>query len=146
MDSLTQASLGGAIGKAFFDDSKKGVITGAIIATLPDLDVIFYLFYDKFEMLSIHRGLSHSILFSVLFSVVLAFILKHTKLFSEISSGKLFSFVWLVYFTHILLDTFTTYGTQLLLPFSDERFGLDSINVVDPIYTCLLYTSPSPRD
>ncbi len=33
------------------------------------------------------------------------------------------------------MDTFTAYGTQLWLPFSNQRVGLDSINVVDPVYT-----------
>ena len=35
----------------------------------------------------------------------------------------------------MLLDAFTTYGTQLLLPFSNRRVSFDSINIVDPIYT-----------
>lgn len=38
-------------------------------------------------------------------------------------------------FTHVLLDAFTTYGTQLLLPFSDWRVSFDSINIIDPVYT-----------
>jgi inner membrane protein len=38
-------------------------------------------------------------------------------------------------FTHIILDTFTAYGTQLFMPFSDFRAGFDSINIVDPVYT-----------
>ena len=44
--------------------------------------------------------------------------------------------------THILLDCFTTYGTQVFAPFSDVR-AAGTISVVDPIYTlpfliCLL--------
>ena len=135
MDSLTQAALGASIGKAFYKDSNKGAIAGAAIATLPDLDVILYLFYDKIDMLSIHRGLSHSIAFSVLISLLLVFILKKSRWFEDSNYVRLLSFIWVVYFTHILLDTFTTYGTQLLLPFSNYRFGFDSINVVDPVYT-----------
>lgn len=45
---------------------------------------------------------------------------------------------WLMFwsvFTHPLLDCFTTYGTQLLLPFSDYRVAFNSISVADPIYT-----------
>ncbi len=37
--------------------------------------------------------------------------------------------------THPLLDCFTTYGTQLFLPFSDYRVAFNSISVADPIYT-----------
>jgi inner membrane protein len=37
--------------------------------------------------------------------------------------------------THILLDCFTTYGTQCLLPFSNYRVSWNTISVVDPLYT-----------
>jgi inner membrane protein len=39
------------------------------------------------------------------------------------------------YATHALLDACTTYGTQLLWPFSDYRFAWNSVSVVDPLFT-----------
>jgi inner membrane protein len=45
---------------------------------------------------------------------------------------------WLVFwaiFTHPLLDSCTTYGTQLFQPFWDYRVALNNISVADPIYT-----------
>jgi inner membrane protein len=73
MDSITQGVLGAAIGEAILGKKigSKGAIIGAIVATIPDLDVILYLFYSKFEMLSIHRGFSHSIVFSILGTLAL---------------------------------------------------------------------------
>ncbi len=137
MDSITQGVLGAAIGEAILGKKIgiKGAIIGAIIATIPDLDVILYLFYDKLDMLSIHRGLSHSIAFSVLGAFLIAFVLSKIKWTQNIQFGRLLLFAWLCLFTHILLDTFTAYGTQLFLPFSNRRVGFDSINVVDPVYT-----------
>lgn len=137
MDSLTQAALGAAIGEAVLGEKigRKSAILGAIIATIPDLDVFLYLFYDKFEMLSIHRGFSHSILFSLLGAFLIAYILQRIKWTRKVSYFRLWIFSWLALFTHILLDTFTAYGTQLFLPFSNERIGFDSVNVVDPVYT-----------
>lgn len=137
MDSITQAVLGAAIGEATLGKKigNKAAIAGAIIATIPDLDVLLHLFYDKFEMLSIHRGYSHSIVFSIIGALLLAFVLSKIKWFTQISFKRCFLFVWLCFFTHILLDAFTAYVTQLLLPFSDRRVGFDSINVVDPVYT-----------
>jgi inner membrane protein len=38
-------------------------------------------------------------------------------------------------FTHILLDSFTTYGTQLFYPFSKYPVAFNSIFVIDPLYT-----------
>lgn len=137
MDSVTQAALGAAIGEAVLGKKigSKGAILGAAIATIPDLDIAFYLFYDKFEMLSIHRGFSHSILFSLLGAFLIAYILQKIKWTSTINYWRLWIFTWLALFTHMLLDAFTAYGTQLFLPFSNERVGFDSINVVDPVYT-----------
>lgn len=52
---------------------------------------------------------------------------------------------WAV-FTHPLLDSCTTYGTQLFQPFSDYRVAFNNIAVADPAYTapfliCLLAAS-----
>jgi inner membrane protein len=137
MDSITQATLGAAIGEAFLGKKigNKGAVLGATVATIPDLDVVFYLFYDKLEMLSIHRGYSHSILLSVLGAFLIAYLLKKAKWTEKLSYQRLWLFSWLALFTHSLLDTFTAYGTQLFLPFSDARLGFDSVNVIDPVYT-----------
>jgi inner membrane protein len=37
--------------------------------------------------------------------------------------------------THPLLDTFTSYGTQLLAPFDTTRFAWDGVGIIDFIYT-----------
>lgn len=50
-----------------------------------------------------------------------------------------FRIVWLVFFvsmsTHLFLDTCTVYGTGLLEPFSNHRFALSNISVVDIFFT-----------
>jgi len=137
MDSITQAALGAAIGEVVLGKKigRKAAVLGAIGGTFPDLDVILYLFYDKLEMLSIHRGFSHSILFSLFGAFLLAYILQRIKWTKNVTYFRLWIFVWLALFTHILLDTFTAYGTQLFLPFSNKRVGFDSVNVIDPVYT-----------
>lgn len=43
-------------------------------------------------------------------------------------------FFWSI-ITHPLLDCFTTYGTQLFLPFTDFRVAFNVISVADPLYT-----------
>ena len=63
------------------------------------------------------------------------------------------SWYWLffgAFFTHILLDVCTTYGTQIFQPFSNYRSALSSIAVVDPAYTvpflfCLILSSWQAR-
>ena len=137
MDSLTQATLGAAIGEVILGKKigSKGAILGAVIATIPDLDVALLPFYSDIERISVHRGFSHSILFSFIGAFLIAFILSKIKWTKQVSYLRLLVFSWLALVTHILLDAFTTYGTQLLLPFSNYRVSFDSINIVDPFYT-----------
>ena len=137
MDSITQATLGAAIGQALLGKKigGKAAVLGAIVATIPDLDVVLLPLYDSLQRISIHRGFSHSILFSVLGALLLTYILTRIKWTKHLSVKRLFIFNWLALFTHILLDAFTAYGTQMFLPFSDYRVSFDSIKIVDPVYT-----------
>lgn len=137
MDSLSQGVLGAAIGEVMLGKKigNKAAFFGAFVATIPDLDVLLYLVYDSYKMLSIHRGISHSILFSILGSLLIAFVLSKLKWFKSIRYRTIYMFSCLCLITHILLDAFTAYGTQLFLPFSNKRVGFDSVNVVDPVYT-----------
>ena len=42
---------------------------------------------------------------------------------------------FLAFSTHWLLDSFTAFGTQLFIPFSNYRVGFNNIAVADPAYT-----------
>jgi inner membrane protein len=140
MDSITQAALGAAIGEAVLGKKVggKGALFGAIVATIPDLDIIFLPFFDDVQSLAVHRGYSHSILFSVVGAVFLVWLFKQMKWAQPVGITRLFTFSWLALVTHMLLDACTSYGTQLLLPFSNERVSFDSVCIVDPAYTLLL--------
>ena len=137
MDSLTQAALGAAVGEAVLGKKigNKAAIVGAIIATVPDLDILLMPLFDDFQRISVHRGYSHSILFCVLGAFLFAYILSRVKWTKEASFRKLWLFSFMALFTHLLLDAFTSYGTQLFLPFTDWRVSFDSISIIDPIYT-----------
>lgn len=145
MDSLTQAALGAAVGEAILGKKigKKAALLGAALATIPDLDVLLTPFFSSFEKISIHRGYSHSILFSLVGGLLFAYVLSKIKWTEKISFQRLFLVSFLALFTHILLDAFTTYGTQLLLPFTDWRISFDSINIIDPFYTLPLLAGVS---
>jgi len=137
MDSITQAALGAAIGEATLGRKigSKGAIIGAMVATIPDLDVLLTPFFSVLEKISIHRGYSHSIIFCLLVATVLALFMRKLKWTNAISTRRLWLFNFLALFTHVLLDAFTTYGTQIFLPFADWRVSFDSINIIDPVYT-----------
>lgn len=81
----------------------------------------------------------HSILFAVIASYLIGlfvFWLYNTGKRKRTTQRK--DWIWLFFlsiFTHPLLDSFTPYGTQLFLPFSDYRVAFNNISVVDVLYT-----------
>ncbi len=137
MDSLTQIVLGAAVGEAVAGKKigNKAMVIGAIAGTIPDLDVLARPFQDVVEHLSFHRGFSHSITFALLFSPLFAWIMG--KLFPKWKVGfaRWTLFYFLCFFTHALLDCFTTWGTQLFYPFTNHGVAFYSVFVIDPAYT-----------
>ncbi len=137
MDSLTQITLGAAVGEAVAGKKagNKAILWGAVAGTIPDLDVLFNPLFDSIDQLSVHRGFSHSILFSIIFSPLLAYLISKIHKNSE---AKLWDWTKLVFWsviTHIALDCFTTYGTQVFYPFSNFQVSFSTIFVIDPLYT-----------
>lgn len=136
MDSLTQIVLGAAVGEATLGKKigNKALLWGAIGGTIPDLDVFVGKLFDTVTELDIHRGFSHSILFSILLAPILGYLISKVYKSNE-ADWK--SWSWLFFwslFTHPLLDSFTTWGTQLFWPL-DYRVAIHSIFVIDPLYT-----------
>ncbi len=140
MDSLTQMALGAAVGTAVLGRKAgpRAALWGAAIATLPDLDV-FLSFGDPVRDFTFHRAESHALFWMTLVSPALAWLAW--RLHRAINQARGIRFrewwllAWLALVTHALLDAFTVYGTQLLLPFSDFPVGLGTIFIIDPLYT-----------
>ncbi|WP_019037812.1 metal-dependent hydrolase [Psychroflexus tropicus] len=134
MDSLTQIVLGAAVGEVVLGRQvgNKAMIYGAIAGTIPDLDVFIGNFYDTVTALEIHRGFSHSLVFSVIAAPLFGLGLSQIHKEASWKGWSLLMF-WCL-FTHPLLDCFTTWGTQLFWPF-DLRIAFKSIFVIDPLYT-----------
>ncbi|WP_422090098.1 metal-dependent hydrolase [Tenacibaculum ovolyticum] len=134
MDSLTQIVLGAAVGEAVLGKKigNKAMLYGAIAGTIPDLDVLASFFTDKVTALYIHRGFTHSIVFSVLFAPIFAWIVSRYEKYKDFKNWTLLFFLSFV--THPILDAHTTWGTQLFWPF-DIRLAFKNIFVIDPLYT-----------
>ncbi|GGD35675.1 membrane protein [Flavobacterium orientale] len=112
----------------------KAILYGAIIGTIPDLDVLYGKFIDPLTATDIHRGFSHSLVFFLILSPILGWILQKVEHKQKVNFKEATLFSYLILQTHALLDLFTTWGTQLLWPL-ETRFSLQSIFVIDPLYT-----------
>jgi inner membrane protein len=134
MDSLTQIVLGAAVGEAVLGKKigNKAILYGAIAGTIPDLDVFASYFTDTVSALEIHRGFTHSILFSILFAPIFGWLVSRYETYKDFK-GWAWLFFWTL-ITHPILDAHTTWGTQLFWPL-DLRLAFKTIFVVDPIYT-----------
>ena len=136
MDSLTQAVLGAAVGEATLGRKvgNKALLWGAALGTLPDLDVL-YPFADPVSAFTWHRGPSHSIfVLAALTPLVVWLIRKLHPDTAELRRGW-YALVFLVFATHVLLDCFTVYGTQVLWPLPVGPVGWATIFIIDPLYT-----------
>jgi len=135
MDSLTQIALGIAVAEicAGKQLKNKTFLYGAILGTLPDLDVVVGLFLDPVDGVMIHRGISHSLVLFLFLSPLFGWIISKTEK-NKINILRATFLVFFCLFTHVLLDMFTSWGTQILWPLSD-RFALKTIFVIDPFYT-----------
>ena len=137
MDSLSQLVLGAATGELVLGRriGNKALVWGAIGGTIPDLDVFAgRLISDPLEAMLFHRGISHSLLFCVVAGVALGALLARSRRNDEGWRGWSLFFV-ATFVTHVLLDAFTMYGTQLFAPFADTRVAWATIAVADPLYT-----------
>lgn len=135
MDSLTQITLGIAVAElcAGKELKNKTFLYGAILGTIPDFDIFIGLILDPVSAVMIHRGMSHSLLLFLLLSPFLGAVISKIEN-KKISFIKSASMVFWCLFTHVLLDMFTSWGTQILWPY-EKRFALKTIFVIDPLYT-----------
>lgn len=136
MDSLTQAVLGASISGAMLGrfHGRKAVIAGAVLATLPDLDVLIQ-YADPISAMTYHRGFSHSLFVLTAFSLFLTALWRSIKPDKRYSFMWLFVALWLTLITHPLLDAFTSFGTQLWWPLTPTPASWSSIFIIDPLYT-----------
>tara|TARA_B110000881_G_scaffold121212_1_gene106386 strand:- start:15 stop:1121 length:1107 start_codon:yes stop_codon:yes gene_type:complete len=146
VDSITQAALGGVVGELVLGRKLgwKGMAWGLFFGTLPDLDILVYPWLDQAEKLRWHRGISHSIAMMLVASFTFAkpLSLLHRK--KGVSAKRAGWFVFLAWSTHVLIDVFTSYGTQVFEPFSDQRVAWSNIFIIDlfftlPLLICVLY-------
>ena len=154
MDSLTQIVLGAGVAELTLGKKigNKAQLWGAIIGTIPDLDVLGRIWQSEYEALLSHRAGSHAIFTFIFLAPILGFLLH--RLYNG-KDGTTFwdwtKMAWWVLLTHTLLDCFTTWGTQLFWPFDHTRVAFDSIFVVDPLYTvpfliCVIVVMFKKRD
>jgi len=136
MDTITQAILGAGVGEVTLGKKvgNRAPLWGAVAGIVPDLDVIPGRFMNAVDYLTFHRGFSHSLIFSLIAAPLAGWLIAniHKKENLDWKPWTLLFFLGLI--THILLDCFTTWGTQVFWPL-EYRIAWNTIFVIDPLYT-----------
>ena len=136
MEPLTQATLGAAAAIAFTRTVpvKHAFWIGALGGLLPDADVLIRSSTDPLLHLEYHRQFTHSIAF-IPFGGAISAGIVHLLTRTQIRFFHLWVPATLGWATHGLLDACTSYGTQLLWPFSPNRIAWNTVSVIDPLFT-----------
>ncbi len=144
MDPFSQGLLGAAIGQFGFRArfGRAAIIAGGLIAMSPDLDLVpaALMGTGPLESSLGHRGLTHSVVVSLFAGPAIggAIWAIRKRLAGVADTRDLVAWMLLgllAFGTHGILDTFTSYGTQLLAPLSNKRFAIDAVGIIDPFYT-----------
>lgn len=141
MDPLTQGILGAVAAQCFArrEEQRTAALFGFVAGTLADLDVFIRSAADPLLFLDYHRHFTHALVFIPVAATVLVGLvwpwlgwLRRRSGLVELSLGRLWLWLAVAYGTHGLLDACTTYGTQLLWPFSSLRVAWHVVAVIDP--------------
>lgn len=146
MDPLSQGLVGATASQSL--SNRKDIVTATVLGFLSgmaaDLDIFIRSSEDPLLFLEFHRQFTHSLIFmpigglicACVFWLLLHFVFNKTNL----SFIKIYLFSTVGYVTHGLLDSCTSYGTQLFWPFSNERVAWNNVSIIDPIFTLTLLT------
>lgn len=146
MDPISQGALGAlvAAGISKPNRSRWALTVGWAGGMLADADIFIRSEADPLLNIEYHRHFSHSLVFIPIGGLICAGLLWFF-LRNKIGFRELLMYAMAGYATAGLLDACTSYGTQLLWPFSNLRVAWSIISVIDPVFTitilCLLTVS-----
>jgi inner membrane protein len=148
MDTLTHALSGALAGRLLARRPSADRVTatppvwqmvtvGTVAATFPDLDFVLG-YVSELAYLRGHRGVTHSFIMMPLWGLLIAWAMA--ALFGALGRTRgTPRFTWKSYyliacvaiFVHIVGDLITQFGTMILAPLSDQRFGLGTTFIID---------------
>lgn len=139
MDPVTHALVGASVAGSLTDANKRrqAMLLGGVAALVPDLDVLLHKGTDPLFQLELHRQFSHALLTFGLVAVVMATVICRLAR-GRLAFGSTVVSLLLGLTSAGLLDACTSYGTQLLWPFSSQRLAWNIVPVFDPLFTVVL--------
>ncbi len=148
MDPISQGVLGTTASQLVANRKEKleAAGIGFMAGLAADLDVVIRSSVDPLLFLEYHRHFTHALVFIPIGALLCAWAYVGLRTIfrpqqaSPLAFARVYLFAFAGYATHALLDACTTYGTQLLWPFSTMRVAWNNVSVVDPLFTLVLLT------
>ena len=137
MDPISQGVLGVAAAQAVSQkpQARRAAFMGLVAGLAPDADVFITSATDPLLSLQFHRQFTHALAFIPVGALLVALFLHPLVGRNALRFRTTYLFCLAGYATHGLLDACTSYGTQLLWPFSDLRVAWNNISIIDPLFT-----------
>jgi inner membrane protein len=144
MDTLTHALSGALLARATASAKKddqslplgRRIFIGFLATAAPDLDFVFG-YLGPIEYLYHHRGITHSLILLPLWAFLLAR-LAALAWRRDRPWRAYFGIVAMGLGLHIAGDWITSFGTILLAPLSDWRFGIGTTFIIDLWFTAII--------
>jgi len=136
LDPFSQGAVG-AIASTSISGTRKlraFALLGCIAGLAPDLDILIGSSTDPLLFLEYHRQFTHALVFIPVGAAVVGLVM-HWGVRHVLRPAESYLACVVGYATHGVLDACTSYGTQLLWPFSDYRVAWNNVSVVDPLFT-----------
>ncbi|NUN99642.1 MAG: metal-dependent hydrolase [Saprospiraceae bacterium] len=138
MDSLTQLTLGAAVGEVVLGKKvgNRAMVWGAIGGTIPDMDVFANLVTDEISALAFHRAITHSLFFATVTPVLMGWLVSRMETRPPVVWWKSAGLVWLALFLLIGCGS-------LPMPFSAADagaigFSVSTVIMIFPVVVFLL--------
>ena len=141
MDPVTQGVVGLSASQLVSRRRERmmAAVLGVLSGMAADLDVLIKSSTDPLLFLEYHRHFTHALVFipfgALLCTLLARFIFKKWFDGNQLSFARTYLFCFAGYATHAVLDSCTTYGTQLFWPFSNVRVAWNNVSVIDPLFT-----------
>ena len=134
MDPVTHSAaglLGGQAVRHWFGG--RAILLFTLIAALiPDIDNFVGRGNPELYLIH-HRGITHSLLGGLALALALA--LAFRAIFRRRPLWLLFVIAFGGIVGHIFLDLITAYGTQVFFPMNNERYTIECVFIIDPLFT-----------
>lgn len=131
MDSITQITLGAAVGEVVLGKKagNRAMLWGAIAGTVPDLDVMSNMVADELSALAFHRAITHSVTFSVLAPIGFGY-LVHRLYKTDLSTKGFFKDLGLLAIGLLLLLILGTLPMPIPFPTVLSISGIVTLSIL----------------